>query len=152
MEALKTFSVPSETYQRVKCRRIGIELDWFNCVYGRTILSGRTTYISKKNYRSNKEFDKYKKENKEEKRILVVLNKSSISKTALDFEDNPSYFMCPSFDYEYDIIVLGFDSNNFKVKKSKTFYVKAPNVLYKNGSEHLLVDNITLENACIFQD
>lgn len=152
MNVLNAFSVPTETYTRVKCRRIGIKLDWFNCVYGRTILSGRTTYVSKKNYRSNKEFDKYKNENVENKRILVVLNKSSLEKTSIDFDNNPEYFMSSMFDYEYDIIVLGFASNNFKVKKSKTFYVKAPNVLYKNDNEYLLVDNITLENACNFQD
>jgi len=152
MDVLKVFSLPTETYTRVKCRRIGIDIDWFNCVYGRTILSGKTTYISKKNYRSNIEFDKYKSDNVENKRVLVILNDSSLKKTSIDFDDNTEHFMYPMFDYEYDIIMLGFASNHFKVKKSKTFYVKAPNVLYKNDNEYLLVDNITLENACNFQD
>lgn len=152
MEVLNSLLVPSKQYTRVKCRRIGIEVDWFNCVYGRTILSGKTTYVSKKNYRSNKEFDRYKADNKTQKKILVVITRSSDLKSSYDFKDNPDFFMNPNFGYDHDIIIFGFAGNNFKVKKSKIFYVKGSKVLYKDDEGHLLVDNLTLENSCTFPD
>lgn len=150
MDVLNVFSVPTEKYTRVKCRRIGVELDWFNCVYGRSILSGKTTYVSKKNYRSNKEFDTYKSNNGLKKKILIVLSRFHPEKSKVDFQDNPDYFMSPNFEYDYDVIIFGFGGNNFKVKKAKTFYVKASKVLYKEEGKFLLVDNLTLETVCTF--
>ena len=130
-----------------------MSLEWFSCVYGRTILSGTTDYISKKNYRSNVEFQNFKKTNLTEKKLLVVLLNRDVENVSQSFHDLPSLFMSQNFDYDADIIALAFYSKSFKVKKGKTFYVKSSHVLYKENTEkHMLLDNLTLECACNFQN
>lgn len=48
---------PLENFKTIDIKEIGIELDWFSHVYGRTILVGTLTYESYKNYRCKKEFE-----------------------------------------------------------------------------------------------
>ena len=142
-----------EKYKRVKCRRIGLDLKWFSQIYQRVILHGNTTYISNKNYRSNIEFNKFKNENQYRKTISVLLiNEAMIEVYSKNFENDPALFIHKNFDCSSDICAFATSFNNFKIKKNKTFYTKAQNVLLKNGDELLLVDNLTIECLCNFQN
>lgn len=148
MEFLSKFmDVPPEFYKRVRCRRIGLDVEWFSCVKGRHVFCGTGTYISNKNYRSNKEFDQFKAENPITRRVLVVTVPCvDIQYVATLFGEN---FLHQKFDYgDVDLVVFALNNSNFKVKKSKTFYVKSSMALVKDNNDHLLVDNLTFEMNC----
>jgi hypothetical protein len=55
---LKLASEPVENLKYADVKEIGMELDWFSHVYGRTMLVGTLMYESYKNYRCKTEFNK----------------------------------------------------------------------------------------------
>lgn len=149
MDYLKKFSdIDPTSVQHVKCRRVGLEIEWFSIIHGRVVLCGTATYISKKNYRSNEDFHKYKTENPISERTLVILTNGTNYNTHFK---NPDDFMSDKFNYgNPSLIIYASSFNNFKLRKSKTFYVKARNAMVLE--KKIVVDNFTLECSCNFQD
>ena len=153
MELIKKFNdVDPKKFKRVKCRRIGIQIEWFSSVHNRVIFAGTSQYISKKNYRSNKEFKTFKENNINNKKIYIVAIDETPEKIANVFKDDPSLFINEEFNYDPEIIIFSTNYNNFKIKKAKTFYMKSKHALFKHHNEYLLIDNFTLECYCNFQD
>lgn len=149
MNYLKKFGeIDPVQVQRVKCRRIGLEIEWFSIIHGRVLLCGKTTYMSKKNYRSNDDFNKFKHDNPMSERTLVILTNEKPYGTTFE---NPDDFMSNKFNYgDPNLIIYAPLFNKFKLRKSKTFYVKARNAMVLDSN--ILVDNFTLECSCNFQD
>ena len=154
MELINDFNkINPKSFNFVKCRRIGIDIDFFSSIYGRIVFAGKTNYISKKNYRSNQEFEEFKDKNIINKKILVIAVNEPIEKCSEMFNNDPKLFLSETFNYEPDIVIFAMNHNNPKIKKSKTFYLKSKNVLFKDkNDENLLIYNFTLECFCNFQN
>lgn len=54
---LDVANIPMEELKYCDVKEIGMELDWFSHVFGRTILVGRLCYESFKNYKCKSEFE-----------------------------------------------------------------------------------------------
>lgn len=149
MEHFFSGSQDAEQFNRVRCRRVGVSIESFSIVKGRVILYGKTNYISKKNYRSNREFESYKKNNLLVKSITILLaNPAEINLSF--FSDSLDIFTC---DFpKTDIVVIALKFNKFKLKKAKTFFVKIQSAnWYEENNERLHVDTVTLECLCNLQ-
>jgi hypothetical protein len=150
---LQAFHEDEGAYVRVKCRRIGMSVDWFSSVGNRTILGGTVTYESNKNYRSNVEFGEFKERNVLQRKALVVLTSGSIQQIVKTFGTCERFFS-PAFDHNAPLQMVGFNTNKFKIRKSKNFFIKVKRLLLNDQTDRrqLLVDNATLEFSCTLRD
>lgn len=154
MEFIQKLTDDTRDYKRVRCRRLGLTLDWFSCVKGRSVYSGNISYESKKNFRSNMEFDTFKNNNKVNRKILLVLISYPVSVLVNTFRNKKSIFLHPGFDYDgTEIVIFATNDSNTKVRKSKKFYIKAKNAVMVDFklSRKLFVDNLTVEVSCMLQ-
>ena len=130
MEFIQKLPTGTRDYKRVRCRRLGLTLNWFSCVNGRSVYSGNISYESKKNFRSNLEFNTFKSNNKVNRKILLVLLSYPVSVLVKTFRNNKSLFLHPGFDYDgTEIVIFATNDSNTKVRKSKKFYIKAKNAV-----------------------
>lgn len=144
---------PPSNYTPVKCRRMGLTVDLFSCMYGRDILRGTVTYISPKNYRSNREFVAFRDANPVSVRALVLLvDRENVERVADKFNDRPGDFFNENFTDPTcpEMVIFVSQHNKFKVRKNKTFFVKGTQALVSHGETSLLVENLTIECSCTF--
>jgi hypothetical protein len=140
-----------ENYERVRCRRFGLALEWFSSVLGRTIYCGEVCYESRKNFRSNAEFDEFKSANQISRRVLFVFLNRPVVDIVRVFGDDPGLFLSDNFDCSgADIVVFAFNHSDVKIRKSKVFFLKSKQVLMYDLIERrkLLVDKLTLQVSC----
>jgi hypothetical protein len=154
-------SANDEAYDVFPVKRIGLEVDWFSQVMGRTVLHGHITYDSNKNYRSNKAFDQYKALNALRlKTIFILIEGDMPAALASSFMGDTELFLPPDTDKEVmeaDVFMYATPAKHFKVFKSKRFFVKAFDVLYyerrPTGSPvHKVIQSCTLEVLCKLTD
>lgn len=154
MEHFTSFTdKPPSDYTPVKCRRMGLTVDLFSCMYGRGILRGTITYISPKNYRSNREFVAFRDANPVSLRAIVLLvDRDNVDRVAAKFNDSPGEFFNENFTdpTRPEMVIFVSRYNKFKVRKNKTFFVKGTQVLVLHGETSMLVENLTLECSCTF--
>ena len=148
---LKTFDKKNEKFLRVKSRRIGMELECFSNVHGRIFLKAKTAFISKKNFRSNKEFDVFKKKNPTNLSTKVLLVHKNFD--AKKFKNKRSQFLHKNItdtDAATPLVILACQFQKFKFKKNKVFFIKACNAMVSENDKLFLVDNLKLECKCTF--
>jgi hypothetical protein len=67
-------NAPVDKYKYTDVKEIGMEIDWFSHVFGRTIIAGILRYETYKNYRCKKEFNKNVTDNRMDVPTLIFIH------------------------------------------------------------------------------
>jgi len=154
----RTFDDKNENFVRVKCRRLGLNLSCFSNVHHRIFLRAHTTFVSNKNYRSNKDFQKYKKNNPVATTATILLFDGHPESLIQKFQNKTELFLHEELTERaepdpdvHEVVIVACKYQKFKIKKNKTFFIKAKHaIMMDHKKQLLLVDNIKLECRCSF--
>ena len=156
MNLLKDFeNIDINKFIPLKFRKIYLNLEFFNVLKNRSIFYGKVENFVDKNYRSNDEFDFFKKQKQIDENCLIIAINSSLEKISEEFDDeiflNNLY---RKYNFKPKIIIYLDNYDKLKIKKSKKFYLKSKNALYKfdQRSEYLVIYEINIEFFCNFQN
>jgi hypothetical protein len=124
MEAffLDIANIPATELKFSDVKEIGMELDWFSHIFGRTILCGNLTYESYKNYRCKKEFEKNVMVNTTKKPTVIIIH---------DWACKHGADVAEKFGSLENIFNNKFDDIS-KIENKLIFRIKPPK-LKKNG-------------------
>jgi hypothetical protein len=142
-------------WEKVPCRRWGVNVDAFSNVMGVLLLRGTAHYESEKRNRGNTEVVARK--------ILIYILQTDGDPTEVlqhfggtDEERSRNLGkLLRQYDGDYDCIIYGKGARDFKFERSKIFYVKACDCLYSKADPEetkLLVEHATIECRCTFAE
>lgn len=131
-----------------KRKLIGLEIEKFSDVLGRILIVGNITYMSNKSFRCNKAFDKYKEENKINKKVFICLTDSGYKKnfyipftsTVITSRRNFSAGNLKTLDNFFvnqeipksDFYIFGICERIKKFYRNKQMYIKASKCMIYN--------------------
>lgn len=157
MKLLQFLYKRTKKEDRAICKRWGIQINSFNHVLGIIVLDGLLCYDSDRNFRSNKTFDEYKKQNRIEKKVVLFVNQHDNLNYLGDNQEKKNAALKKLFkmyDKDYDCCIMALQSaNNVKFRRSKIFFIKLKNALYiEHQKRTIFVKNGIIECNTKFKD
>lgn len=113
-------------FKNADVKEIGIVVDWFSHVFGRTILVGTLSYESYKNYRCKKEFEKNVLANPINKPVVIFIH---------DWDGNSGQTVANKFGGSFDAI-FNHSFDDIKDIETKFLFRIRPPRLKTNGKPH----------------
>jgi hypothetical protein len=162
----KVCAIDHDTVKPAVVKQIGLEIDWFSNLYGRSILTGHVVYESEKNYRSKVMFNEFKIENKVSKPCTVILFEDDLDLELLcsTFGNFGNFFIgCEQEIIEkYSSYIMigilkvpkkkrnGKEGRTYKVLRKKRFFIDVAKCIIVEGDTKRFVDPVLI--SCTFRD
>ena len=123
----------------LKYARISVNIKWFSSVLGRTLIFGDVRYISKNNFRTNKDLNKYMDSYSPKNKTVFIILKHARNFIERDFK-NLNFFPKKGHEsiYNSDYIFYAENVPKIKFKRNKQINIKVKrsrlnDIIYENS-------------------